>query len=304
MTRQCSTQRRCGLIGRALSAQAARPHGLLGRALGRLWVTETASVNDRALALLDAVAGEHVLEIGFGPGRAIRELAARGARVTGVDPSPVMLAAARRRNTAAIEARQVHLLPGDVTALPLPDDAVDAVLAVHTLYFWPDLADGLREIRRVLAVDGRVVLAFRAAEHGLPRRFDPAVYRVPTTEHAQHTLHGAGFDEITLEIDPHGITHLTARAHASSDRRCDDQAQHDHQHEPNSTIRTAGLITGHVYQGPSAPDVGDPGPAPATVGSHLGGSRRQDHRFEQVDDVDVGHGAMRAEWPQRVSVAK
>ncbi|MHA6784310.1 class I SAM-dependent methyltransferase [Pseudonocardia saturnea] len=180
-------------------------------------MTETATVNDRALALLDVAEGERVLEVGFGPGRAIGELAARDARVTGVDPSPVMLAAARRRNAAAVEAGQFHLHAGVVAALPLPGAAVDAVLAVHTLYFWPDLADGLKEIRRILAVGGRVVLAFRAAEHGLPRRFDPAVYRVPTTVQAQHALRGAGFDEINLELDPHGITHLTARTRASSD---------------------------------------------------------------------------------------
>lgn len=224
MTRHCSIQRRPGPVGRALSAQAARPRGLLGRALGRLWVTETAAVNDRALALLDVAAGERVLEIGFGPGRAIGELAARGARVTGVDASSAMLAAGRRRNAAAVEAGQVNLLVGDVAALPLPDAAVDAVLAVHTLYFWPDLADGLREIRRVLVVGGRVVLAFRAAEHGLPRRLDPAVYRVPTTEHARHALRGAGFDEITLELDPHGITHIAARVHAGSDTSSDTAA--------------------------------------------------------------------------------
>ena len=52
MARQCSIDRRPGLVGRAVSAQASRPHGLLGRALGHLWVRETAAVNDRAIELL------------------------------------------------------------------------------------------------------------------------------------------------------------------------------------------------------------------------------------------------------------
>jgi SAM-dependent methyltransferase len=214
MTRHCSVQRRSGLVGRIVSAQAARPRGLLGRAIGRLWVIETAAANDRAIALLEPCAGQRVLEIGFGPGRAVRELAARGATVTGIEVSAAMLAHARRRNRAAVRAGKVRLLLGRVDALPLDDRAVDAVLAVHTLYFWPDLATALREIHRVLAPGGRVVLAFRAAEHGVPRRLDPAVYRVPTTAHVHRTLMAAGFDEPVVEHDAHGIAHLTAYAGA------------------------------------------------------------------------------------------
>lgn len=210
MARRYSIQRRPGPLGRVLSAQAAHPRGLLGAALGRLWVSETAAVNDRAIGLLAVSPGDRVLEIGGGSGRGVAELARRGARVTAVDPSPVMLAQARRRNAAAVRAGQVELVAGHADALPVADAAVDAVLAVHTLYFWPDLAAGLREIHRVLAPAGRVVLAFRSAEHGLPRRFDPAIYRVPTTPHAVETLRAAGFDRVTAEHDRHGTAYLAA----------------------------------------------------------------------------------------------
>lgn len=213
MARQCSVQRRPGMLGRILSAQAAQPRGLLGRALGRLWITETAAVNDRAIALLDPVGGKRVVEIGFGPGRAIRQLAARGAHVIGVEPSPVMLTHARRSNAEAIQTGQVHLLAGRADALPIPDAAVDAVLAVHNVYFWGDLAASLREITRVLVPGGLIVLAFRAAEHGLPRRFDLAVYRVPTTQQMQDALAAAGFQTTATEHDSHGIAYLAARSH-------------------------------------------------------------------------------------------
>ncbi|MFC4950976.1 class I SAM-dependent methyltransferase [Pseudonocardia sp. GCM10023141] len=215
MARQCPVEHRPGLLGRVLSAQAAHPRGVLGHAMGRIWVTETAAANDKALTLLAAAPRERVLEIGFGPGRAILQLAAAGAHVTGIDASPVMLTQARRRNAAAIRAEQVQLLTGHADALPLPDAAVDAVLAVHSVYFWADLAAGLRETHRVLAPGGRVVIAFRAAEHGLPRRFDPAVYRVPTTRGIQQALDAAGFDTSAVERDPQGVTY--ALAYTSSD---------------------------------------------------------------------------------------
>lgn len=193
MARTCSINRRPGPIGRAVSAQAARPRGLVGWALGRLWVHETATVNDRAIALLDPSPGDAVLEVGCGPGRTVAEMARRGAQVSGLDPSPVMIAEARRRNRAALASGQVQLLTGYAESLPVPDESLDAVLAVHTIYFWPDLRAGLREIGRALVPGGRIVIAIRPAERGLPRRLDPSVYKVPTTDQLIDALQAAGF---------------------------------------------------------------------------------------------------------------
>ena len=185
-----------GSLSRYLSGQAARPHGPAGRALARIWVSETAAVNDAALDLLAPRSGETVLEIGFGPGRALATLAAAGARVIGVDVSPAMLAVASRRNAGLLADGRLDLHLGDGATLPAPDSSVDAVLAVHTIYFWPDPAGTLTEAARVLRPGGRLVLAFRAGDHPLPRRFDPAVYHVPTIEQATRWLGTAGFTDI------------------------------------------------------------------------------------------------------------
>jgi SAM-dependent methyltransferase len=201
MARQCTIDRRPGPVGRAVSAQAARPHGVLGRALGRLWVHETAAINDRAIDLLDPGAGQHVLEVGCGPGRTVGEIARRGARVTGLDPSSAMIAAASRRNRSAIEAGWVRLLTGDVASVPAADDTYDAALAIHTIYFWPDLEAGLREVERVLAPGGRIAIGFRPAEHGRPRRLDPQVYRIPTTTRLVDALVAAGFAGASMHED-------------------------------------------------------------------------------------------------------
>jgi SAM-dependent methyltransferase len=198
MTRQCGIDRRPGPIGRAVSAQAARPHGLLGWALGRLWVHETAALNDKAIALLDPAPGEAVLDLGCGPGRAVAAIAERGARVTGIDPSPVMISQARHRNRAAVASGQVQLHTGDAESLPAPYATIDAALTVHTLYFWPDLLAGLREIHRVLVPGGRLAIGLRPAERGLQRRLDPVVYRGPTTDRLLDALHSTGFEDTTV----------------------------------------------------------------------------------------------------------
>lgn len=202
-------------IGRYLSQQAALPHGFFGRLLARIWVKETAAVNDAAIELLKPQPGERICEIGFGPGRTLARLAAAGAHVQGVEVSQVMVAAATRRNAEAIAAGRVNLHHGGGTDLPLPDDSLDAVLGVHTIYFWPDPAATLADIARTLRPGGRLVLAFRAGEHPLPTRFDPAIYHVPTTQQTTEWLQAAGFIDVCAERKPHiapTIVWLTATA--------------------------------------------------------------------------------------------
>src|SRR5438034_8809276 len=89
-------------VGRYLSRQAAQPRGAFGHLLARIWVNESAAVNDTAIELLRPAPSVRICEIGFGPGRTLERLAAAGAEVIGVEVSAVMLTTAARRNAGAI----------------------------------------------------------------------------------------------------------------------------------------------------------------------------------------------------------
>jgi SAM-dependent methyltransferase len=204
LIRQCSLDRRpwprralsaaTRPLTRYLSAQAAHPHGLGGPLIGRLWVKETAKTNDAAVDLLAPRPGEDILEIGFGPGRALGLLANLGTRVTGVDVSEEMVSLAGRRNSELIRNGSATLHRGDGVRLPVGDNSQDAVLAVHNLYFWPEPEATIAEIARVLRPGGRLLLVFRGREHPLPGRLDPAVYHDVTTDQCVAWLASSGFD--------------------------------------------------------------------------------------------------------------
>jgi RND superfamily putative drug exporter len=189
-------------VRRYLSTQARSPHGLGGRFMGRFWIRETAAANDAAIDLLAPVAGEHILELGFGPGRTVARLADTGCHVVGVDASRTMVAAATRRNADHIAAGRVQLHHGDGITLPVPDGSVDGVISVHTIYFWPRPAETLTGFVRALRPGGRIVLALRPGEYPLPGRLDPAIYHVPTTTQAVQWLHEAGFTDVRTENRP------------------------------------------------------------------------------------------------------
>jgi SAM-dependent methyltransferase len=104
--------------------------------------------------LCGAVAGKSVLDIGCGDGEFAVDLAARGARVTGIDASQKMIAAARARPGA----REVAFEVAAAEALPFPAESFDLAVAITILCFVADAAPVFREIARVLRPGGRLVI--------------------------------------------------------------------------------------------------------------------------------------------------
>jgi len=112
------------------------------------------------LTLLDAQAGEHVLEIGFGTGSSLAGLAtAVGAsgRVCGIDISPGMKAVAEQRLRSTDASATVDLRVAAVPPIPFGDTAFAATFTAFTLELFPDdtLPTILGEVRRTLCVGGR-----------------------------------------------------------------------------------------------------------------------------------------------------
>ena len=161
-------------LRRRLSDQLSRPSGLAGRVIAAGMNRGNRAFNARAIERLDVRPGSRVLDLGFGGGLTFAPLWERGATVVGVDRAKDMVERAADRHRADVDAGRLQLHAGEVQALPLEDGAVDRALTVNTVYFWPDLAPGLRELHRVLAPGGRVVIGIR--DGSVMTRVDPAVF--------------------------------------------------------------------------------------------------------------------------------
>jgi ubiquinone/menaquinone biosynthesis C-methylase UbiE len=137
-----------------------QPRGFLGRLGGVIMAHTNDACGAWIVELLDVASNESVLEVGFGPGMAIRRLSALAAHVAGVDTSREMLAQARGRNAIAIENGRVELRHGSVDDLPFADGTFHKAMAINSMQIWPDAAAGLREMRRVLRSGGTIALGF------------------------------------------------------------------------------------------------------------------------------------------------
>jgi SAM-dependent methyltransferase len=106
-----------------------------------------------------------VLDLGCGTGivaRLLRERLGGAARLTGLDVNAGLLGVARR----VVPELDWH--EGNAMSLPFPNGAFDLVLSQQMLQFVPDRAKAVREIRRVLAPGGRLVVSTWR-----PRSFQP-----------------------------------------------------------------------------------------------------------------------------------
>lgn len=148
------------LVGRGISPPAALIRQFWAAVYdeqAETYDTWTAPLAEDLVAFAGVGYGSVVLDVGTGTGRAALSAAERAGpdgHVVGVDISDAMLAVATaRRSHPRITYRLM-----DASQLDLPDESFDVVVSSMALFFVPDPARTLREIRRVLTVGG--VLAF------------------------------------------------------------------------------------------------------------------------------------------------
>ena len=137
--------------------------GVSGLLAGLAMLIGHGSVARLAADLTSVSETDRVVDIGCGPGTAVREAARRGAHVAGVDPAPVMLRLAR---TFTRDHPAITWVQGVAEDLPQPDESATVVWSLATVHHWRDIATGLAEARRMLAPAGRFLAIERSVRPG------------------------------------------------------------------------------------------------------------------------------------------
>lgn len=151
--------------------EAEKAYSRMSRTYDLFAGTSEAKYRDMALKHLNIKAGEVVLEIGFGTGHTLKQmarLAVENGKIYGIDISSGMLKVAEKRLRKADLLNRVELTCGDAVSLPYQDNIFDAVFMSFTLELFdtPEIPIILNEIRRVLKPMGRLGIVSMSKGNG------------------------------------------------------------------------------------------------------------------------------------------
>jgi SAM-dependent methyltransferase len=118
------------------------------------WYRGRRRLLDRVISRLPLPPGTRILDAGCGSGRNMVELSRYGA-VTGVELSPVSVAAARERRVGEVVA-------GSIVDMPLASEAFDLAVCLDVIEHLDDDRPALRELRRVVAPGGALLVTVPA----------------------------------------------------------------------------------------------------------------------------------------------
>jgi SAM-dependent methyltransferase len=134
-----------------------------------LFENMTGTVAPRLVSFAGIKPGATVLDVGCGTGVVGLTAARLGARVTGVDLTPELIA--RAKENSALTGLQADWRQGDAEALPLPDATFDFVVSQFGHMFAPRPDVTVREMLRVLKRGGVIAFATWPPEMFVGRMF-------------------------------------------------------------------------------------------------------------------------------------
>ncbi|RUR31637.1 class I SAM-dependent methyltransferase [Vreelandella nanhaiensis] len=163
------------------------------------------SASKRLLGLLDPATHPCVLDIGAGLGGLMRQGAALGFQMTGLDITHRFSALNKALSAlAAPTGSPLYWLTGDACAMPFADNSFDALLFQHSLLNMPNAHRVLNESRRVLRPGGKLAM------HEVVSGPNPGTLRYPvpwaaTPEHSH--LNGHSVLKVLLEESGFTLEH-------------------------------------------------------------------------------------------------
>ena len=162
------------------SNQARKPFGLFGKlVMSRIFDQGNLFLNNFMEEMLSLEKSDHVLEIGFGTGKLIFNMAklVKSGIIEGIDLSNTMVVIAEKKNKKYISKGKVIISQGDFENFTYNDNSFDKICSSNTIYFWPHPYDYIKKIKRILKPGGKVVLAFEDKEHLEKKPLNPEIFQ-------------------------------------------------------------------------------------------------------------------------------
>ncbi len=187
--------------------QCGRPTSEEGKKLAEKMNEHHYPLTSWGLEIVQISHSDTILDIGCGGGRTISTLAekATGGKVFGIDHSPDCVKWSEEYNQSLVEKGIVEVFHSSVEKMPFQDNLFNLVVAVETIYFWPDILNSFKEVHRILKPDANFLIvnemylneAFREKNEEHMATEKMTIY---SPEQLEQLLNNAGFNEILIDL--------------------------------------------------------------------------------------------------------
>lgn len=189
------------------SANFGKPEGLAGEELIDGMDISPTPVALWSLRNLDVKKDDVTLDIGCGSGLNIKRLYEKSpeAKSYGVDYSSTCVKKSKQLNKELVESGDIEVYEANVLDMPFDDEKFDVITAFETVYFWPNLVDAFKEVKRILKYDGKFLIEMGSnGDDGtnVTVEEDPKIEGFSSYDDKQlkDLLQQAGFSTITVYI--------------------------------------------------------------------------------------------------------
>ncbi|KGO12586.1 class I SAM-dependent methyltransferase [Clostridium botulinum] len=190
-----------------LYGQFRRPKGMMGKFIAKSMNKEHFEVTTWGLNKFKVKEDNIILDIGCGGGRTVNRLAhgVPKGKVFGMDYSLDCVNFSKKYNKDLIENGKVEIIHGSVDKMPFEDNKFDIISAVETTYFWPNLLDSFKEVKRVLKPSGKFIIVnasytnekFKERNEEYLRKVSGM--KIYSVDYIKNLLEEVGYNNISIE---------------------------------------------------------------------------------------------------------
>ena len=187
---------------------ARNPQGEAGKIMIQAMNIGHKELTEWAFHFLAFQSTEMILDIGCGGGVAVKMLSQHTpeGRVYGIDYSKTAIECAENENCKKISEGKVVISRESVEKLSFADESFDKVFSIESYYFWPNLAENMKEVYRVIKPGGKFILV---AEMVKIRPINPVKEKIIkeldmtwlSPEEIRSLFHHTGYQKIDLYYD-------------------------------------------------------------------------------------------------------
>lgn len=176
------------------------PAGIWGLIMAEHLANDYFEINYWATALMDVKHNDRILEVGFGPGVAIHDMADRAPNgyIAGIDYSGAMVARAMLRNFNHMLKGRVNLQLASVCErLPSFPTQFNKIVAINNVMYWAKPVAALKRLKKLLVPGGSLNLVIQRSEKRIKSG--------SCTDEIQkyiHYLQEAGYSNINVIVNP------------------------------------------------------------------------------------------------------